>query len=1389
MVFNSSNKPINQCSDYELLDNSIYFDKEYYKSQNKNITDEDPIKYFLDKGFKEGGSPSKFFNHRWYLNRNSDIKNAGVNPLVHFLRNGKDEHRPYRWEKMDLTKIDEYKNNKRLIEIYDTLYSSLLFDFEYYLKRKPELIRKGFDPILHYILYGVREGLDPNEFFSTTRYLERYVDVANSKINPLYHYIVNGKDENRKMFYPLTSGMDNFDNRYSIKDTNRILKALNRKISIIIPIYNAYEETRECIRSVLQNTNINYELILINDCSTDERINPLLDAVKDIENVKVIQNSENQGFVKNVNIGIKESDGDIVLLNSDTIVTPKWLSNLVVTAYSSPDIGTVTPFCNSSDISITELGENTDTLFLNKNAYQVNKLSEGNLLKAPTGNGFCIFIKRETIDDVGIFDEIFGRGYGEETDFTQRALKRGWKNIRDDSVFIYHRRHASFTKEKTDVLKENNKKILMKRHPEVYSAWDNFVKSDLLRNAVKNIEDNIRPYKNSERILYVTRMENDKIELGSEFNSLNNKYDCYILVPMYSSIKLYRYYKDNLSFVREWNYNHTAGTDYFNKLCFNILASLKIDLVYVKTMFEFYVREYIKQNLYILMTRYLDVKVIYEATANDDLLNQVETELNPTKTLEELFEIKNNQINFNDKKIVVYTAVTGNYDDIIVPRYINPDFDYICFTDNPNLFSDFWEIRQMEDLDLDEVRKARRYKILPHKYLSEYDYSIWVDSNFEITGDLKDYVHRYGVNNQLLAIKHELRDCLYEEKDACISQNKDSNEVMNKQIEKYRNESYPEHNGLVASGILFRNHHDSHVIKVMEDWYHEIVNHSFRDQLSFNYACWKNDFQYDESPLFYYRNEYFLRHDHKKMNSVKVVYNQKIEESISSEFNRPVTIIVNIYDDYEMTKKCLESIRDNVKISYQLVLVKNNKLETNLDKLINTYNYDSNARIVTVFDNEGYLRNINEIIKDTNNDIFLINSNCILTRNSLQRLKFIAYIREDIATVSPLSTESGVFTVPSDDLSIERRANLIEKYDKKLLRTPNGKGFCNQYLITPIANSSCVYIKSKDIKNVGYFDEDLTVENGIIDLSLRLSESKENILDPTVYIYHKNISGNETEELDKDEKLLEKYPSYISKIKDFKDSYDLNELKKLLKYRLNSKYVNQYDKKRILYITDSLHEEETIGLVENINHDFDCYILSSTKEDLKLYTHDKFNKTKQQVGSFKLNKNNSLSEPFNKDYRYIYLNLLNILKIDLVHIQNSTYHSFDIEKTSNKLGIPVILTINDYYYICPSNNLLDNNNQYCGGYCTKLDKNNPQCKVENTNVPVLKTYVHTWRDNVKEMLNNCDLCIIDSSRYELYKKIYPELGNNKVSIINKEENIKDYDNYIRNYTKLMKNYL
>lgn len=192
-------------------------------------------------------------------------------------------------------------------------------------------------------------------------------------------------------------------------------------------------------------------------------------------------------------------------------------------------------------------------------------------------------------------------------------------------------------------------------------------------------------------------------------------------------------------------------------------------------------------------------------------------------------------------KIVVYTCITGGYDKLTPPKKTE-GVDYVCFTDNLEMPSEGWVLKPMpEDIkDLSKVKQQRMVKVLPHKYLPEYDISIWVDGSVDVKNNVKEFISTFIYDGHSIFIpKHPSRNCIYKECGAVKAIRKDTTDLPDKQMKKYKEEGYPENNGLVQSNIMVRWHNNEDCKQVMEIWAEEIRNLSHRDQLSFNYALWK----------------------------------------------------------------------------------------------------------------------------------------------------------------------------------------------------------------------------------------------------------------------------------------------------------------------------------------------------------------------------------------------------------------------------------------------------------------------------------------------------------------------------------------------------------------------
>lgn len=284
---------------------------------------------------------------------------------------------------------------------------------------------------------------------------------------------------------------------------------VNRRVSIVVPVYNAFDELQKCVDSVLKHTDFSFvNLVFVNDNSPDERIASYLDSLES-EHVAVHHNDRNYGFSHNVNHGMLVSDErDVILLNTDTVVTKGWVEKLSRCAYSDPSIGTVTPFSNSATICSLPVfcqdNKLPEGFSIEEYADVVEKCSMHKYPEIPVAVGFCMYIKREVIDAIGLFDEeTYQRGYGEENDFCNRAQLAGYRNVLCDDTFIFHSGSASFIAKDKYQLMADHQKILEDRFPLMCREIDTFIPANPLGELQQNVNFWAEIANHRKSILYV----------------------------------------------------------------------------------------------------------------------------------------------------------------------------------------------------------------------------------------------------------------------------------------------------------------------------------------------------------------------------------------------------------------------------------------------------------------------------------------------------------------------------------------------------------------------------------------------------------------------------------------------------------------------------------------------------------------------------------------------------------------------------------------------------------------------------------------------------------------------------------------------------------------------
>jgi len=268
---------------------------------------------------------------------------------------------------------------------------------------------------------------------------------------------------------------------------------LTKKVDVIVPVYAGLEETQECIESALASIPEWAQLVVINDCSPDPELTQWLRARSNNDEFILLENETNLGFVATVNRGMQlHLRNDVLLLNSDVEVANNWLERIRDAAYSRERVGSITPFSNNATIcSFPNFCEDNELLFgLDVKALDDHFSSYGtddNLVEIPTGIGFCMYIRRDCLNHVGYFDvETFGRGYGEENDWCQRADKLGWKNYHQLNVFAYHKGGVSFAGEQSP-RKIKAMEILSELHPNYTANVMSFIAADPAKKARQQI--------------------------------------------------------------------------------------------------------------------------------------------------------------------------------------------------------------------------------------------------------------------------------------------------------------------------------------------------------------------------------------------------------------------------------------------------------------------------------------------------------------------------------------------------------------------------------------------------------------------------------------------------------------------------------------------------------------------------------------------------------------------------------------------------------------------------------------------------------------------------------------------------------------------------------------
>lgn len=295
------------------------FGMAFYLEHNPDVVESevDPFGHFMDYGWREGRDPSPFFSMTWYLEQNPDVASAQINPFVHWVLHGRAEGRlgcPPRIEPAVVVPAVDWT----AYEAVDLDCIQLEFDATYYLKMYPEVAKLGVDPAVHYLIEGWKKGHNPHPDFSTSHYIRTYADIRRAGHNPFLHWCRNG--------------------RYELRETQSYIDRARRnfrpRVSVILPNYNHAPYLPERIRSIVDQTYDNLEIIILDDKSSDNSQEVIRATVAELGiEAQLVFNKVSSGNVfAQWEKGLSLATGDLIwICESDDFCEPDFLERLVPT--------------------------------------------------------------------------------------------------------------------------------------------------------------------------------------------------------------------------------------------------------------------------------------------------------------------------------------------------------------------------------------------------------------------------------------------------------------------------------------------------------------------------------------------------------------------------------------------------------------------------------------------------------------------------------------------------------------------------------------------------------------------------------------------------------------------------------------------------------------------------------------------------------------------------------------------------------------------------------------------------------------------------------------------------------------------------------------------------
>ena len=335
-----------------------------------------------------------------------------------------------------------------------------LFDVDWYLSQNPDVATHGADPIAHYLQQGALEGRDPSRTFSSQWYLEQNPDVRAGGFNPLVHYLRFGATEGRRPSpadepanpkQSVAEAQKEWDNlghsrlQQLLHSEDRVVFAgtENPTVSIILVFYNKAHLSLLCLDSILQNADVPYEVVVVNNCSSDQT-NSLLER---IDGITIINNTANLGFGDACMQGAEQARGEyLCFLNNDALLQSHALSSAVASFREGSKVGVVGGKILLANGDLQEAGS---MIWSDGSALGYGRGDDPGLpqyeFRRPVDycSGAFLITPRSLFHQLGGFNRLFSPAYYEDSDYCMTVWEAGYSVLYEPTAVIRHYESAS----------------------------------------------------------------------------------------------------------------------------------------------------------------------------------------------------------------------------------------------------------------------------------------------------------------------------------------------------------------------------------------------------------------------------------------------------------------------------------------------------------------------------------------------------------------------------------------------------------------------------------------------------------------------------------------------------------------------------------------------------------------------------------------------------------------------------------------------------------------------------------------------------------------------------------------------------------------------------------